>query len=87
MGSAVLGSAGLGLPTSCADSSTALLPSRRCSVDERSVLRRSHDNPVIQRLYAEFLEKPNSHKVGDFGAVLGGFGGWAWAGGLGDWVC
>ncbi len=33
------------------------------SVDERKVLRRSHENPVVQQLYDEFLERPNSHKV------------------------
>ena len=33
-------------------------------MDERKVLRRSHENPVIQQLYDDFLEKPNSHKVG-----------------------
>jgi iron only hydrogenase large subunit-like protein len=25
-------------------------------------VRASHENPAIQRLYAEFLEKPLSHK-------------------------
>lgn len=33
------------------------------SVDERQVLRRSHENPVVQQLYDEFLERPNSHKA------------------------
>jgi len=28
-----------------------------------SVLRRSHENPDILKLYDEFLEKPNSHKA------------------------
>ncbi len=28
------------------------------------MLRRSHENPVVQQLYDDFLEKPNSHKVG-----------------------
>ena len=37
------------------------------SVDERKVLRRSHENPVVQQLYDDFLEKPNSHKVGGVG--------------------
>lgn len=31
------------------------------SIDEMSVLRRSHENPDIIKLYEEFLEKPNSH--------------------------
>ena len=39
-------------------------PSPPRSVDERTVLRRSHENPVVQQLYDDFLEKPNSHKVG-----------------------
>ncbi len=28
------------------------------SIDEKSVLRKSHENPDIQKLYAEFFEKP-----------------------------
>ena len=31
------------------------------STDEKMALRKSHDNPAIQKLYAEFLEKPGSH--------------------------
>lgn len=31
------------------------------TIDERSTLRRSHENPDVQKLYEEFLEKPNSH--------------------------
>ncbi|SHH22480.1 NADH-dependent [FeFe] hydrogenase, group A6 [Thermosipho atlanticus] len=31
------------------------------TIDERSTLRRSHENPDVQKLYAEFLEKPYSH--------------------------
>ncbi|ABR31445.1 ferredoxin [Thermosipho melanesiensis] len=31
------------------------------SIDELSTLRKSHENPDIQKLYEEFLEKPNSH--------------------------
>ena len=33
------------------------------SIDEKSVIRKSHDNPVIQKLYKEFLERPGSHKA------------------------
>lgn len=33
------------------------------SIDEKSVIRRSHENPVIKKLYEEFLEKPGSHKA------------------------
>ena len=33
------------------------------SNDERNTLRKSHDNPAIQKLYDEFLGKPGSHKA------------------------
>ena len=33
------------------------------SEDERQVLRQSHKNPQVQKLYDEFLGKPNSHKA------------------------
>lgn len=33
------------------------------SNDERNTLRKSHDNPAIQKLYHEFLGKPGSHKA------------------------
>ncbi len=33
------------------------------SEDERQVLRQSHNNPQIQKLYEEYLTKPNSHKA------------------------
>ena len=33
------------------------------SIDEESVIRKSHENPVIKKLYNEFLEKPGSHKA------------------------
>ena len=33
------------------------------SEDERQVLRQSHRNPQIQKLYDEYLGKPNSHKA------------------------
>ena len=32
------------------------------SIDEKSTIRKSHENPTIKRLYKEFLEKPGSHK-------------------------
>ena len=32
------------------------------SIDEKSVIRKSHENPVIKKLYEEYLEKPGSHK-------------------------
>ena len=31
------------------------------SIDEKSVIRKSHENPVIKKVYKEFLEKPGSH--------------------------
>lgn len=31
------------------------------TIDELSVIRKSHENPVIQKLYKEYLEKPGSH--------------------------
>lgn len=31
--------------------------------DKNKVLRKSHENPYIQKLYEEFLGKPNSHKA------------------------
>ncbi|MBO5743036.1 MAG: iron hydrogenase small subunit, partial [Clostridia bacterium] len=30
--------------------------------DERATLRKSHENPVIQKLYADFLGEPCGHK-------------------------
>ena len=33
------------------------------SEDERQVLRQSHKNPQVRKLYDEFLGKPNSHKA------------------------
>lgn len=33
------------------------------SIDEKSVIRKSHENPVIKKIYAEYLEKPGSHKA------------------------
>ena len=32
------------------------------SIDEKSVIRKSHENPFMIKLYKEFLEKPGSHK-------------------------
>ena len=31
--------------------------------DEASVLRRSHENPLVQQVYAEFLGEPGSEKA------------------------
>lgn len=33
------------------------------SIDEKSVIRKSHENPVVKKIYKEFLEKPGSHKA------------------------
>lgn len=33
------------------------------SEDERQTLRQSHNNPQVQKLYADFLGEPNSHKA------------------------
>jgi len=35
------------------------------SIDERKTLRKSHDNPYIQRLYKEYLGEPGSKKAHD----------------------
>ena len=33
------------------------------SIDEKSTIRKSHENPVIKKIYQEYLEKPGSHKA------------------------
>jgi len=33
------------------------------SEDEKKTLRKSHENPYIQKLYKEFLGEPGSHKA------------------------
>ncbi|KAG2501616.1 hypothetical protein HYH03_000121 [Edaphochlamys debaryana] len=35
------------------------------NLDEKSTIRRSHENPAIQQLYGEYLDAPNSHKAHD----------------------
>lgn len=30
------------------------------TIDEKSVIRKSHENPVMKQMYAEFLQKPGS---------------------------
>lgn len=32
-------------------------------LDERSAIRRSHENPLIQQLYKTFLGEANGHKA------------------------
>ena len=31
------------------------------SIDEKSTIRKSHENPVVKQIYTEYLEKPGSH--------------------------
>lgn len=33
------------------------------TIDEKSIIRKSHENPVVNKIYEEFLEKPGSHKA------------------------
>ena len=33
------------------------------SIDEKSTIRKSHENPAIKKLYKEFLGEPGSHKA------------------------
>ena len=33
------------------------------TADEKSTIRKSHENPVIKKIYEEYLEKPGSHKA------------------------
>ena len=33
------------------------------SEDEAKTIRKSHENPEIKQIYADFLGKPNSHKA------------------------
>jgi NADP-reducing hydrogenase subunit HndD len=33
------------------------------NIDENSKVRKSHENPAIKKIYAEYLEKPGSHKA------------------------
>ena len=33
------------------------------SIDEKSVIRKSHQNPVLIKIYQEFFEKPASEKA------------------------
>ena len=40
-------------------------------VDERSQIRRSYENPVVQHLYEAFLGEPLSHEVGRVGLLSG----------------
>ncbi len=33
------------------------------TIDEKSTIRKSHENPVLKQIYKEFLEEPGSHKA------------------------
>ena len=33
------------------------------SIDEKSTIRKSHDNPIVKKIYAEYLEKPGSYRA------------------------
>lgn len=33
------------------------------SIDEKSTIRKSHENPTVKQIYAEYLEAPGSHKA------------------------
>lgn len=35
------------------------------TLDERSAIRKSHENPQIKKLYEAFLGEPNGHKAHD----------------------
>lgn len=32
-------------------------------IDEESILRKSHENPAIKKLYEEYLEEPGSYRA------------------------
>ena len=55
---------GGGQPRSCDDSKIKELRAEGLYKEDIELpLRKSHENPDIQKLYNEFLEKPNSHKA------------------------
>ena len=33
------------------------------TIDEKSTIRKSHENPVVKKIYAEYLEKPGSYRA------------------------
>ena len=33
------------------------------TIDERSILRKSHENPILQKIYKEYLGEPGGHKA------------------------
>lgn len=33
------------------------------SIDERSIIRKSHENPILKEIYKEYIGKPGEHKA------------------------
>lgn len=33
------------------------------SIDEKSTIRKSHENPILKQIYAEYLEEPGSYRA------------------------
>ncbi len=33
------------------------------TIDEKSTIRKSHENPVIQKIYKDYLGEPGGHKA------------------------
>ena len=33
------------------------------SIDEKSTIRKSHENPILKKIYEEYLEKPGSYRA------------------------
>lgn len=33
------------------------------SIDERSVIRKSHENSILKQIYKEYIGKPGEHKA------------------------
>lgn len=44
----------------------ALRASVLYGIDDNKTIRKSHENPAIKKLYAEFFEKPGSHKAHEY---------------------
>jgi len=55
--------AGGGQPYGVTDEVRKLRAQALYQDDTASEIRTSHQNPLIQKIYTDFLEKPNSHKA------------------------
>lgn len=33
------------------------------SIDEKSIIRKSHENPILKKIYEEYLGEPGGHKA------------------------